>query len=111
MINQLATISNLQVKKNDVDLSRLHSLTQEHRISHGDLVDIIQHELDYLVLHNIAVNNGVNTLYRVCGKDLLKFLIDYIESDEGDGIDMKVFPESLHWCLSFDIDGSIRLKD
>ena len=111
MSNQLATISNLRIKKHDIQLSRLNRFNSETIIRPAHLAKLIEFNQNYFVLHSISANLQTDTLYRVRGYHLLKFLYNYIETDQGDGLDMQIFPTDLTWCLCFAIDGEICFRE
>ena len=107
MDKSLENICDYQFKKNELVISGLNELHHTHSIDLDAALALIDGFLNYYVIHNINAEN----VYEVAGDRLSEFLINYIEPESGDGLDMCVFNRQANWCLCFDIDGSIILKD
>lgn len=107
MNNKLTSLTDYQLKKTDVDLTALDRLTEQYPVSLNVALELISPSQRYFVLHEYSTQQDLNKLYQVGGDSLSFFLRDYIQPNEGDGLDMLVFPEDSTWCLIFEIDGNI----
>lgn len=76
-----------------------------------EIDNIIHSNKTYYVLHKQAISANGDRLEYIRGHKLLHFLKDYIEPESGDGLDIDIFPETMHWHLSFTIDGLIYYSE
>ena len=110
MDNKLTLLNSHLLKKADIDLTGLDRLTEQFPVSLNVALELISSSQRYYVLHEFSRQQDLNKLYQVGGDSLSFFLRDYIQPDEGDGLDMLVFPEDTSWCLIFEIDGNISYR-
>jgi hypothetical protein len=85
--------------------------TLNRAIELSEIDAIIDNNQTYYILHKQAISANGDRLEHIQGQKLLRFLKDYIEPESGDGLDIDVFPEAMHWHLSFTIDGLILYSE
>ena len=100
VMNTRQRLEKILLQKNSDDLI-------SRRITLDEIDDLIHGTKTYYLLHKQSTGTGQNRIEHIRGDKLLSFLKDYIEPDSGDGLELDVFPETMHWHLSFTIDGLI----